>query len=252
MDFPGGDMDRRSVGALGRLWNALAANVVVASGLSLFSAGARADDLPLPAPLSSLGSLPTPLNWMLPNYRTMAAPYSWSGFYARPLISYQNAQWRGDGGRLLKNASGFTFGTEAGYNFQLGQFVVGPTADLSYSLVHGTANTWLANVSKADIGWVGSARAKAGITFDRLMIYGTGGFAFAETKIEGPFASNSQTEPGWTAGGGFQYLWSDHAIFQAEYRRLELQNKDFYALPIRQTKVGVAMNIINAGFYFKF
>src|SRR6202011_5691539 len=143
-------------------------------------------------------------------------------------------------------------GAEAGYNFQFGQFVVGPAADLSYSFMHGTANTWLANVSKADIGWVGSARAKAGITFDRFMIYGTGGFAFAETKIDGPFASNTQTEPGWTVGGGFQYLWSDHAIFRAEYRRVELQNTDFYALPIRQTKVGVVMNLIKAGFYFKF
>ena len=61
------------------------------------------------------------------------------------------------------------------------------------------------------------------------MIYGTGGFAFAQTKIDMPFASSSQTQPGWTAGGGVQYLWSESAIFQLEYRRIELQNKDFYA-----------------------
>jgi outer membrane immunogenic protein len=244
-------MGRRSVGALGRLRSLVARGAI--TGLSLsFLYAARAADLPLPQPLAGAGSLPTPLNWILPNYTNLAAPYSWNGFYASPLINYQTAQWRGEGGRLLKNARGFTFGAEAGYNFRFGQFVVGPAADLSYSLMHGTANTWLANVSKADIDWVGSARAKAGIIFDRFMIYGTGGFAFAETRIDGPFASNSQTEPGWTAGGGFQYLWSDRAIFQAEYRRIELRNKDFYALPIRQTKVGVVMNVINAGFYFKF
>ncbi len=220
------------------------------SGLLMF--GAHADDLPLPAPLGGLGSLPTPLNWLLPNYKNMVAPYSWNGFFATPLINYQTAQFSGNGGRLLKNAQGFTFGAEAGYNFQFGRFVVGPAADLSYSLMHGTSNSWLADINKADIGWVGSARLRAGYTFDRFMIYGTGGLAFAETELDGPFASNSQTEPGWTAGGGVQYLWSESAILRAEYRRLEVENADFYALPLGQRKVGVAMNLFSAGFYLKF
>jgi len=245
-------MDRHSVGALARVRNFACAGLVAVLSIGVHPPAARADDLPLPAPLSSLGSLPYPANWLLPNYRNIAAPYNWSGFFATPLIGYQTAQFQGNGGRLLKNAQGFTFGAEAGYNFQAGAFVFGPAADLSYSLMHGSANTWLANVSKTDIGWVGSARAKAGYTFDRFMIYATGGVAFGETSVDGLFASNSQTTPGWTAGGGVQYLWSDSAIFRAEYRRLELENKDFYALPVLQTKVGVTMNVFNAGFYFKF
>jgi outer membrane immunogenic protein len=247
----GGEMHRHSVGALARVRSFASAGLVAILGAGMLSPAARADDLPLPTPLSGLGSLPYPANWLLPNYRNMAAPYNWSGFYATPLIGYQTAQFQGNGGRLLKNAQGFTFGAEAGYNFQAGAFVFGPAAGLSYSLMHGTASTWLANVSKADIGWVGSARAKAGYTFDRIMIYATGGVAFGETSVDGLFASNSQTTPGWTAGGGVQYLWSDSAIFRAEYRRLELESKDFYALPILQTKVGVSMNVFNAGFYFK-
>jgi outer membrane immunogenic protein len=226
----------------------------VAAGLcfSFAAFGARADNLPLPAPFSSLGSLPTPYNWLLPNYRNLVAPYAWSGFFITPLIGYQTAQFQGNGGRLLRNAQGFTFGAEAGYNFQFGNFVIGPAADLSYSLMQGSANTFLANVTKDDISWVGTARAKVGYTFDRFMIYATGGFAFAETEVDGLFASNSQTEPGWTAGGGVQYLWSENQILRAEYRRLEIQNADFTALPLYQRKVGVAMNIFNAGFYFKF
>jgi outer membrane immunogenic protein len=238
-------MDRRSVCGFAR-------PAVAALGLSLLSAGARADDLPVPAPLSSLGSLPTPFNWLLPNYKTLAPLSAWNGFYATPLIGYQTAQFRGDGGRYLRNAQGFTFGGEAGYNFQFQNFVVGPAADVSYSLMRADANTWLASITKANIGWVGSARVTAGYTFDRFMVYGTGGLAFAETQIDGLLTSNSQTEPGWTAGAGVQYLWNEHASLHLEYRRLELQNRDFYALPLWQTKVGVAMNIVNAGFYFRF
>ena len=217
----------------------------------LFGA-ARADDLPLPAPLAGLGSLPAPANWLLPNYRNLVAPYNWSGFFVHPLIGYQTAQFSGDGGRYLRNASGFSLGVEGGYNFQFGNFVAGPVADLSYAWMHGSGNTWLANVSKADIDWTGSARAQAGYTFDRFMIYGTGGLAFANARIEGPFASNTRTETGWTLGGGLQYLWSESAILHVEYRRVDLQNADFDALPLYSRKVGVTMNLLNGGFFWKF
>lgn len=235
-----------------RVWSRLRAGLFAVLFLAAQAPAARADDLPLPSPLNGLGNLPAPLNWLLPNYRNLVAPYSWSGFFASPLINYQTAQFKGAGGRSLRDARGLTFGGEAGYNFQIDHFVFGPAADLSYSLMQANENNRLANVTKADIGWVGSARARAGYTFDRVMIYGTGGVAFAQTKIDSLFASKSQTEPGWTAGGGVQYLWSESAIFQLEYRRIELQSKDFYALPRLRTKVGVAMNAINAGFYFKF
>ncbi len=118
--------------------------------------------------------------------------------------------------------------------------------------MHGSANSWLANVSKADIDWVGSARGLAGYTFDRLMIYGTGGVAFGNTQIDGLLGSNNRTETGWTVGGGLEYLWSDSAILHAEYRQLELQGADFTALPLYGRKVGVTMNVINAGFFWKF
>ncbi len=242
-------MGRHSSGARGTF---LDAAVAAGLGLGVISVGARADDLPLPAPLSGLGSLPAPANWLLPNYRNMTPPYAWTGFFVHPLIGYQTAQFSGDGGRFLKNANGFTLGGEGGYNFQFGSFVVGPVADLSYSFMQASANSWLANVSKADIDWVGSARAQVGYTFDRFMIYGTGGVAFADAKVDGPFASNSRTETGWTAGGGVQYLWSDSAILHLEYRRIELQNADYYALPLDQRKVGVTMNLINGGFLWKF
>ena len=226
------------------------------AGLTLLAcvgvAGARADDLPLPAPLSGLGSLPAPASWLLPNYKTMAPPYAWSGFFVHPLIGYQTAQFSGAGGGLLKSAAGFTLGGEGGYNFQFGRFVIGPAADLSYAWMHGSGNSWLANISKADIDWVGSARAQAGYAFDRFMIYGSGGAAFAEVKVDGLLGSNSRTEAGWTAGGGVQYLWSDSAILHLEYRRVELQKADFYAFPLYRRKVGVAMNLFNAGFFWKF
>jgi outer membrane immunogenic protein len=242
-------MTRRKTGS-SSTWRRAAAAILAAASV-LAATRASADDIPYLGPLAGLGNLPAPFSWLLPNYKTVVVP-DWRGFTVNPLINYQTAQFTGAGGRFLRSAQGFTFGGEAGYNFQADRFVFGPVVDLSYSLMRADASTWIANINKADISWVGSARARVGYTFDRLMIYATGGVAFAQTKIDGPFVSSSQTAPGWTAGGGVQYLWSPSDIFQIEYRRLQIENKDFVALPRFQTKAGLAMNIINAGFLFKF
>ena len=233
-----------------RLGPGAAAVAAAAVGL-LFAVAARADDVPYLGPFAGLGSLPAPLDWVLPNYKTVAAP-DWRGFTINPLLSYQTAQFSGAGGRYLRNAQGFTFGAEAGYNFQVDRIVFGPVADLSYSLMRAGTSTWLANVSKAEVGWMGSARGRVGYTFDRFMVYGTGGVAFAQTKIDGPFASSTQTAPGWTAGGGLQYLWAPNAIVQVEYRRVEITNRDFTVLPRLETKAGLTANVVNAGFALKF
>ena len=109
-----------------RVWSRMRAGLFAVLFLAAQAPTARADDLPLPSPFNGLGNLPAPLNWLLPNYRNLAAPYSWSGFFASPLINYQIAQFSGAGGRSLKDASGVTFGGEAGYNFQINHFVFGP------------------------------------------------------------------------------------------------------------------------------
>lgn len=240
----------------------------LAASLAFAGGAAEADDLPIvPQPVAGIGSLPAPLNWLVPNYSATLTP-SWTGFFVKPIIGYQSAEFSGNVGRLLGHAQGFTFGGEGGYNYQIGSFVVGPAVDASYSLVQGNANgLFFPYGGKADVGAFGSARARAGYVFgDRFVVYGTGGVAFAETEVNGPFYSESHTEPGWTAGGGIAYLWNPNAIISIEYRRLQTQNANFTgslpyyqtftpilaAYPWYQRRVGVAMNLITAGFHFKF
>ncbi len=240
---------------------------MLGASLAIAGGAAKGDDLPIvPQPVAGVGSLPAPLNWLVPNYSATLTP-SWTGFFVKPTIGYQSAQFSGNAGRLLGNAQGFTFGGEGGYNYQIGSFVLGPAVDASYSLVQGNANyLFFPYGGKAEVNAFGSARARAGYVFgDRFVVYGTGGVAFAQTEISGPFFSESRTEPGWTAGGGLAYLWNPNAIISIEYRRLETQNANFannsfyqgsypslWAYSWYPRQVGVAMNLITAGFHFKF
>lgn len=223
-----------------------------ALGLSLVASSAMAQQLA--EPLRPIGNLPAPFNILIPNYTDLMAPHPWSGFFIDPSIKYQKAQFTKAGGKTLKDAQGFTLGGEAGYNFQYGNFVFGPAADVSYSFMDGKGKAFAPLGTKSEISLFGSVRGRAGYTFDRTFVYATGGYAFADVKVRGGLTgqSDSQVLSGWTAGGGVEYLWNRNALLRFEYRRTSLNGQNFYVLPTGQQKVGAQMNMINVGFVRKF
>jgi outer membrane immunogenic protein len=70
---------------------------------------------------------------------------------------------------------------------------------------------------------LGTIRGRLGWAFDRALLYGTGGVAFADLKDQLsdqaiPFtATPGSSETGWTAGGGVEYALTDHWTAKAEY-----------------------------------
>ncbi|GLS20797.1 porin [Labrys miyagiensis] len=207
----------------------------------------------LPDALRPIGNLPMPLSLIIPHYSELAAPYDWSGFWAKPILTYQTMSFSGRGSHYLKDDDGVTLGAEAGYNFQMGNIVFGPTADLSYSFMDGKGTPGALPRTRSNVDMVGSVRGRLGYAFDRILIYGTGGYAFANLEIKNAVAgSDSATLSGWTAGLGAEYLWGEHATLRVEYRRSEFSEHNFQTLPPGQTKVGAGLNIFSGGFVYKF
>ena len=61
-----------------------------------------------------------------------------------------------------------------------------------------------------------------GAAFDRLLVYGKGGVAFAQdhstlNDVFGGSASTSQTRTGWTAGAGLEYALDRNWSAKLEY-----------------------------------
>lgn len=227
------------------------AMLITAVGVSWAgSAGAQS----LPDALRPIGNLPMPLSLLIPHYSELAAPHDWSGFTFKPLLNYQTMSFNGSGGHYLKDASGVTLGAEAGYNFQIGNIVLGPAADVSYSFMDGKGTPGALPNTRSDVDVIGSVRANVGYSFDRILVYGTGGFAYAnlEVKSRSTAVSDSATLPGWTAGLGAEYLWSENALLRLEYRRIELSSRNFQTLPAGQTEVGAGVNLFSGGFVYKF
>jgi outer membrane immunogenic protein len=119
--------------------------------------------------------------------------------------------------------SGFTFGGQAGYNLQSGNFVYGIEADVNSVGSKGNASlagfgTVLASTS---FDWMATARGRLGYAFSQFLVYGTGGLAVARFSDAYGFVgnefSNTVTRAGWTAGGGLEYMLSRNSTVRFEW-----------------------------------
>ncbi|MBB4040991.1 outer membrane immunogenic protein [Microvirga flocculans] len=98
----------------------------------------------------------------------------------------------------VDDEAGFVGGAQAGYNYQIGSFVVGLEGDIQYADFGGD------HVVFDRDDWFGTVRARAGVAFDRALVYATGGFAFADDAN------------GWTVGGGLEYAFTNNLSAKIE------------------------------------
>ena len=70
-------------------------------------------------------------------------------------------------------------GGTVGYNYQSGPLVVGVEADLDWADINGSAAPFPGISANATINELNSIRARLGYSFDRAMVYVTGGWAGA-------------------------------------------------------------------------
>jgi outer membrane immunogenic protein len=152
---------------------------------------------------------------------------SWSGLYVGVNGGYgENAASVPSG--WLDPTGGFG-GGQIGYNVQRGNIVFGLEADIEggdiSDTVPGTFGDFRGNFeSKMD--WFGTVRARAGYTFDRALVYATGGFAYGNVTNSfcagGNCLSTSETQTGWVAGGGVEYKVNPNWSVKGEYQYLDL------------------------------
>ncbi|NGX98035.1 MAG: porin family protein, partial [Candidatus Afipia apatlaquensis] len=89
------------------------------------------------------------------------------------------------------------------------------------------------HVADQNVNWLASIRGRLGWVWDRWLVYGTGGGAFAgidyRTDYTGFAVNNpitdSRTLSGWVAGGGVEYAVANNWTVRAEYLYYDLGNE---------------------------
>ena len=175
--------------------------------------------------------------------------FTWTGFYVGANAGYAWGNVNANGYANIGDLDGFVGGGQVGYNYQMGQFVVGLEADLQAADLSSGNNLGLINV-KTD--YFGTVRARVGVAFDRFLPYVTGGWAYGNVKTSIPglaFSSDRSHTGGWALGAGVEYAFTNNLIGGVEYLYVDLGEKNILGAA---TKVGTDFSVVRARLSYKF
>lgn len=175
------------------------------AALGLAASNAQAADLPSRySPAASYNALPV---------------FTWTGFYAGLNAGYG---WNVGDSRFYdptfgsipgRRHGGFVGGAQAGYNYQFGMFVAGVETDLQYAAVGNKGASYGTTYYPGDSdGFFGTIRARAGVAFDRALVYGTAGFAY------GDVGDNRGTDPVLGHHSGDEINWAGPSAVASNMR----------------------------------
>jgi outer membrane immunogenic protein len=130
-------------------------------------------------------------------------------------------------------------GFQAGFNWEFAtHIVIGIEADIDFS--HLQASPSICSLggcatTASDLWGFGTLRGRIGYDFNNVLIYGTGGAAWANINtnstittgpLAGTFAGEALALQGWTAGGGLEWLFLPNWTVKAEYLFMRFQHVD--------------------------
>lgn len=181
----------------------------------------------------------------------VAPPYNWTGFYVG--INGGGGWGRSDfsdpfAAGSFKTSGGLVGGT-LGYNWQIGQAVVGLEGDIDWSNIRGSVICGAVTSCETKNDWLGTARGRLGYAFDRFMPYVTGGLAVGDikTSIAG-VGSAHDTKAGWTLGGGIEAAIAGPWTAKVEYLYVDLGRSN----SVLGSDAKFNANVVRAGLNYRF
>lgn len=202
------------------------------------------------------------INYKLPAGNTSVASFpgeparNWTGFYVGGHVGGSSvgsnlAFQQDDGGWWTNGGSGVVpirgetallGGAQAGFNYQLG------------SIVAGVEGTWSAlNLKTAVVSpfypdsdgfsrkvtGLYTVAARLGVTWDRVLFYGKGGWAGGEIEVAGTSTAGpttwmpgSKSRSGIVVGGGMEYMVTPNLIAGIDYNHIDLGRSNYAAFNV--------------------
>ena len=216
----------------------------------------------------------TLLALLLASTAAQAADPTWGGTTSPIYSSTSVAQWSGfyagvnggfawgttvnspalPGGVTDNNAAGWGVGAQAGYNVDMGGFVLGGETDLHWASI-GYREDIAGGTFEAKTDFFGTLRARAGVPVGQVMPYATFGMAYGRGVAQestGVITSQSANHFGWTAGLGLEAQATANISIKAEYLYVDLGRQAYGGLPIGNRDITQRFSMVRAGVNYKF
>jgi outer membrane immunogenic protein len=198
--------------------------------------------------------------------------FSWTGCYIGAQLGggWGHKDWAdvsadgfflGEHGVIHHDVSGFLGGGQIGCNYQFASnWVVGIEGEgLGAGIDGSVTDPFRAGEPlRVKTEWIAAVTGRLGWTWDRWMLYGKGGGAWAGDKFHVdlfgvPFDA-SATRSGWTVGAGLEWAFARNWTVFAEYDFYDFGNRDTVfqcredsCLPHRLVRIGQEIHAVKVG-----
>ena len=130
--------------------------------------------------------------------------------------------------------------------------------DYDWSRIASDATAYPGVASTGNVQNVSTIRARFGYAMDRILIYGTGGYAGGSIRgvlnnfNRAPSSDQSMWANGFALGLGAEYAITPHITAKAEYLYTSLGSNTYFAGTPNVSSVGANLNLLRAGVNYKF
>jgi outer membrane immunogenic protein len=210
---------------------------------------------------------------------TLGPNYDWTGLQVGAHVgdnwSHTDSQTintvngAAEGSSSSTDASHVNGGIQGGYDYMMpSRVVVGAFTALSAWGLNDTSTTSIGtnvHTNQSKTNWAGSVVGRLGYGLGRVLVYGTGGWAWSTgsttrtqvtgqtgTAVPGTVESLSTNHSGWTAGGGLAYAVSTHVRVVGEYRYSPGSTTITFPLAQRSTSSSTTNNGIQIAVNYRF
>jgi outer membrane immunogenic protein len=181
--------------------------------------------------------------------------YNWTGFYLG-VNGGGGLGWSKWSTTGAFDPTGGVAGGTIGYNYQIGAAVLGAEADVDWAGLSGSTTTGCPAGCTTSDSWLSTVRGRLGYAAGRFMPYITAGGAFGNINASTPgLPGASQTNAGWTGGGGLEFAIVPHWTVKAEYLFVDLGRFNCgggCSAGAAFDHVGLSANLIRGGFNYRF
>jgi outer membrane immunogenic protein len=232
----------------------IAALLLTASSLAIASASAvEAADLRVYAPPPPA---PVPVLY----------EYNWTGLYVGGHLGglWGHKTWTevvgpSMGAVIHPDPDGLLAGGQLGFNYQLGSFVYGVEASLSWTNAEGRSAclTLVGFGCNVDLDWMATLTGRVGWALGRALFYGTGGIAWVRDNYHFNAGSPAQidvtsTRPGWLVGVGFEYAFAPSWSAKLEYNYIGFGSEKILFAPGLVEEIGQNAHILKGAVNYRF
>jgi outer membrane immunogenic protein len=209
----------------------------------------------------------------LPQAELLPPPYevgprvNWSGAYVGGYLGGAHALWTIDffrnnnHGHAEVGADGIAGGGWIGFNWHMSpNIVLGVEAELGATSASQSNEVFDNDDTSSSYGMIGALRARAGYAFDRMLLFATAGFAFADItnniqkgqNAGEQVVSENKIHGGWTIGAGLEYAFSRTWTARFEYVYANYTNETLYNADGNRADYDNELHLVRAGLSYRF